>query len=105
MKNRNLAAALVALAYSSASFAQEHAAAPAGGGSGLIGLAVGLAIGLAVVGGALGQGKAISAAMDGIARNPTAQGKIFVPMIVGLALIESLVVFSFVVCQALLGKF
>ncbi len=56
-----------------------------------------LAIGLAAFGGALGQGKTAAAALDGIARNPAAQGKIFVPMIIGLALIESLVLYAFVI--------
>ena len=55
-----------------------------------------LALGLAAIGGALGQGRAISAALEGIARNPSAQDKIFTPMILGLAFIESLVIFTLV---------
>ena len=65
-------------------------------------LGAALAIGLAAFGGALGQGKTAAAALDGIARNPAAQGKIFVPMIIGLALIESLVLYAFVI--AFLGE-
>jgi F-type H+-transporting ATPase subunit c len=60
-------------------------------------LAAGLGIGIAAFGGALGQAKAAAAALDGIARNPSASGKIFVPMIISLALIESLVLYAFVV--------
>jgi F-type H+-transporting ATPase subunit c len=45
----------------------------------------------------LGQGKTAAAALEGIARNPNASGKIFVPMIIGLALIESLVIYAFVI--------
>ena len=60
-------------------------------------LGAALAIGLAAFGGALGQGKTAVAALEGIARNPSAQGKIFVPMIIGLALIESLVLYAFVI--------
>jgi F-type H+-transporting ATPase subunit c len=60
-------------------------------------IAAALAIGIAAFGGALGQGKAAAAALEGIARNPAAQGKIFVPMIIGLALIESLVLYAFVI--------
>jgi F-type H+-transporting ATPase subunit c len=60
-------------------------------------LGAGLGIGIAAFGGALGQGKAASAALEGIARNPAASGKIFVPMIIGLALIESLVIYAFLV--------
>jgi F-type H+-transporting ATPase subunit c len=55
------------------------------------------ALGLAVLGGAMGQAKTASAALEGIARNPAAQPKIFVPMIIGLALIESLVLYAFVI--------
>lgn len=106
MKKRNLVAALAALSYASAAFAQDHAAAAAtSGGGGYTGLAAGLAIGIAALGCGLAQGKAISAALDGIARNPTAYGKIFLPMILGLALIESLLIFAFVIALQLLGKF
>ena len=57
----------------------------------------GLAIGLAVLGGALGQGRAAAAALEGISRNPGAAARIQTPMILGLALIESLVLLAFVV--------
>ena len=60
------------------------------------GAAMAIALGLAAIGGALGQGKAISAALEGIARNPSAQDKIFTPMILGLAFIESLVIFTLI---------
>ena len=60
-------------------------------------LAAALAIGLAAFGGALGQAKTAAAALEAIGRNPAAQGKIFVPMIIGLALIESLVLYAFVI--------
>ena len=60
-------------------------------------LSAALAIAIAAFGGALGQGKTAAAALEGIARNPAAQGKIFVPMIIGLALIESLVLYAFVI--------
>ena len=60
-------------------------------------LAAALAIGIAAAGGAIGQGKTAAAALEGISRNPAAQPKIFVPMIIGLALIESLVLYAFVI--------
>lgn len=60
-------------------------------------LAAGLGIAIAAFGGALGQGKTAAAALEGIARNPAASGKLFVPMIIGLALIESLVIYAFLV--------
>ncbi|MGA3123385.1 MAG: ATP synthase F0 subunit C [Polyangiaceae bacterium] len=57
----------------------------------------GIAIGLAVLGGALGQGRAAAAALEGISRNPGASSRIQTPMILGLALIESLVLIGFVI--------
>ncbi len=67
-------------------------------------IAAGIGLGIAAFGGALGQGKGVAAALDGIARNPGASGKIFAPMIIGLALIESLVIYVFVVAMMLVGK-
>jgi F-type H+-transporting ATPase subunit c len=63
----------------------------------------GLAIGLAVLGGALGQGRAAAAALEGISRNPGASARIQTPMILGLALIESLVLIAFVIAFWLKG--
>lgn len=87
---------------SSTAFAQEAA----GGGSGSAAAALGaaIAIGLAVIGGGLGQGKAAAAALEGISRNPGAASRIQTPMILGLALIESLVLFAFLIAFQLQGK-
>lgn len=63
----------------------------------------GIAVGLGVLGGALGQGRAASAALEGISRNPGAAARIQTPMILGLALIESLVLLSFVIAILLRG--
>ena len=70
------------------------------------GLAIGagLAIGVAAFGGGLGQGRAVAAALEGIARNPSASDRIFTPMIIGLALIESLVIYGLVIAFILQGK-
>ena len=67
--------------------------------SNLVMLAAGVAIGLAALGGTMGQGKAAAAALEGIARNPEAQNKILIPLIIGMALIESLVVFAWVIAN------
>jgi F-type H+-transporting ATPase subunit c len=67
------------------------------------GAGAGFAIGLGVLGGALGQGKAAAAALEGISRNPGAAARIQTPMILGLALIESLVLLSFVIAFFLQG--
>jgi F-type H+-transporting ATPase subunit c len=93
----------VLLLASSAAFAADGTG---GGGTREMGLAIGagLAIGLAALGGGLGQGRAASAALEGIARNPQASGKIFTPMIIALALTESLVLLSWLIANALSGK-
>jgi F-type H+-transporting ATPase subunit c len=85
--------ATLILAFSSMAFADGGAVT----GDAYQSIGAALAIGLAAFGGALGQGKTAAAALEGIARNPAAQGKIFVPMIIGLALIESLVLYAFVI--------
>ena len=72
--------------------------------NGYIALAIGFGLGIAAFGGAMGQGRAATAALEGIARNPGASGKIFTPMILGLALIESLVIYSLLISFLLLGK-
>ncbi|MBN8547689.1 MAG: ATP synthase F0 subunit C [Deltaproteobacteria bacterium] len=73
-------------------------------GGGIFAIGAGVAIGLAALGGTLGQGKAISSALDSIGRNPAAQGKLFIPMLIGLAFVESLVIIAFVIAFQLVGK-
>jgi F-type H+-transporting ATPase subunit c len=67
-------------------------------------IGAGFAIGLGVLGGGLGQGRAAAAALEGISRNPGAAPRIQTPMILGLALIESLVLLSYVIAFFLQGK-
>ena len=93
---------LAAAVSSSTAFAQG--ADGADGSRGLIALSTALAIAVAAFGGALGQGKAAAAALDGIARNPQASGKIFTPLILSLALIESLVIYGWVIAFVLSGR-
>ena len=102
----SVGAALVTMLVAAAAFAQEAAggAAAFNDRDKWIGLAAGLGIGIAAFGGALGQGRAAAAALDGIARNPGASDKIFTPMILGLALIESLVIYSLIISFFLLSK-
>jgi F-type H+-transporting ATPase subunit c len=79
-------------------FAQEgEAGAADGGGVAWGALAAAFAIGVAAIGGALGQGKATSAAVSGMARNPGAAGNIRTTLIIGLALIESLVIYALLI--------
>ena len=65
-------------------------------------IAIGFAVPVAVISGALGQGKAVAAALEAIARQPEAAGKIQMAMIIGLALIESLVIYAFVIALIML---
>ena len=67
-------------------------------------VAAGFAIGIAALGGTMGQGRATAAALEGISRNPGAAARIQTPMILGLALIESLVLLSWVIAFFLQGK-
>jgi F-type H+-transporting ATPase subunit c len=105
MTKKNLALsswALTTLAASSA-FAQETGST-GGSASSAAALSAGIAIGLAVLGGGMGQGRAAAAALEGISRNPGAAPRIQTPMILGLALIESLVLFAFAIAFLLQQK-
>lgn len=65
-------------------------------------LGAGLAIGIAAHGTGMGQGTAVAKAVEGISRNPGAASKIMTPMIIGLAMIESLAIYALVVALILL---
>ncbi len=97
-------ATITTLAASPAFAAAEAAAANEFDLKGMLAIGAGAAIGLGVLGGTLAQGKAAAAAVEGISRNPGAASRIQTPMILGLALIESLVLFAFVVAFLLQGK-
>lgn len=104
-----LAGFATGLLWATASFAQEGASAVAATGQGFdkasaLAIASGLGIAIAAFGGALGQSKAAAATLEGIARNPGAAGKLLTPMIIALALIESLVIYALVIAFLLQGK-
>jgi F-type H+-transporting ATPase subunit c len=60
---------------------------------------VGAAIGMAIASGlcGLGQGKAVSSAVEAVARNPGASGTIQTLLVLGLAFIESLAIFTLLI--------
>ena len=60
-------------------------------------IAAAFVLGIAAAAGAIGQSRAIAAACEGIARNPSAAGPIRLAMIIGLALIESLVIYALLI--------
>ncbi|OYZ24603.1 MAG: hypothetical protein B7Y39_00025 [Bdellovibrio sp. 28-41-41] len=106
---KQLVTVLATVLASASVFAQEAAthttaaAATTGSDKGMLAIGAALCMGIAVLGGTLGQGKAAAAALEGIARNPAAQDKIFTPMLLSLALIESLVILGFLVAFVKIG--
>jgi len=92
--------AVVAVLMTAMTAVAQAPAAAANTGDGDVGLkaiAAGVGFAIAVFGGALGQSRIGAAACEGAARNPGAAAKIQTMMILGLALIESLVLFALVI--------
>lgn len=77
--------------------AEDGAAAGGGLAEGLKSLAAGLALGMAAFGAAFGQGRATAAAMESIGRNPNSADRIFTPLVLGLALMEALALYPWVI--------
>lgn len=101
MRRSLILAAVAVVGFPGWALAQE--ASPAAGWVGpfavvVAGFAMALASGLC----GLGQGRAIAAAVDAIARQPGAAARIQTAMIIGLALIESLAIYVLVVAIILL---
>jgi F-type H+-transporting ATPase subunit c len=71
--------------------------APAHSGTNWVAITSGFAMAFAAALAALGQGKVASAACEGLARNPAARPGIQIALFVGLAFIESLVLFTFLI--------
>lgn len=93
-----MGAMVLFLCLGSVAFAQDAAAAAATTGiDPMRYIAAGLSIGIAACGCGIGQGHAARGALEGIARNPAAYGKIFTPMIIAFALIESLAIYALLV--------
>ena len=97
-----LAVIVIALAIASPAMAQDHGAAPAGKNMFQY-LGAAFAIAFAAAFGALGQGRGLAAAVEAIGRNPGAVGPIRITMIIGLALIESLVIYALIIAFLILA--
>jgi F-type H+-transporting ATPase subunit c len=84
------------------------AAGTAGGGDSTAKVAIafsaGIAVAIAAFGAALGQGRVGAAAMESIGRNPNASEKLFLPLVLSLALLEALALYGFVIAILLQGK-
>lgn len=100
---------LFVLLFASLSMAAEAAAAAAGTvdytkaiivACSLIGASV--AIGLGAIGTGVGMGHGLSGATNAVGRNPEAQGKVLLTMMVGMAMIESLAIYALVVSLIIL---
>ena len=65
-------------------------------------LAAALAVAFGAIGPALGEGRAVAAAMDAIARQPEAAGILSRTLFVGLAMIETMAIYCFVVALLVL---
>lgn len=112
LKAAGLATFLAAIMFAPMALAQHEASAGAGAAVGQEGRYAGLfgyialgcvvGLGLAAGGGGIGMGNAVSGALNAMARNPGFYGRIFTNMLIGLALIESLVIYTLVVVLLLL---
>ncbi len=60
-------------------------------------IAAGFGVAIAAFGGAFGQGRIVSAACEGIARNPGAADNIRAAMLLGIVFVETLTLFTFAV--------
>jgi F-type H+-transporting ATPase subunit c len=65
-------------------------------------IAAGLAIGLGAIGPGIGIGIATMGAMQGISRNPDAEGPIRTTLILGAGLAEAVAIYAFVVALVLM---
>jgi F-type H+-transporting ATPase subunit c len=89
---------------SGAALAAESAA---GGGDSVkvaVAISAGVAVAIAGFGAALGQGRVGAAAMESIGRNPNAADKLFLPLVLTLALLEALALYGFVIAIILTGR-
>jgi len=94
MKSRFILVLAILITIAMPASAQEAGTTKSSGGFVLpVAFAIAIASGLC----GLAQGRAVAAAMEGIARNPSAGGAIQTAMILGLAFIESLALFTLII--------
>jgi F-type H+-transporting ATPase subunit c len=99
-------ALVLTLLSSGVAMAAADAAAGATDSSARVAIAfsAGLAVAIAAFGAALGQGRVGAAAMESIGRNPNASDRLFLPLVLSLALLEALALYGFVIAILLQGK-
>jgi F-type H+-transporting ATPase subunit c len=102
-----LSALLATLMTSDLALAAAEGAAAIGSDSqfkAAVAIAAGLAVAIAAFGAALGQGRVGATAMESIGRNPNAADRLFLPLLLSLALLEALALYGFVIAFLLQGK-
>ena len=99
-----IGAFIMTLMTSAVVMAAEGAAAGGENKAVAIAIAAGVAVAIAAFGAALGQGRVGAAAMESIGRNPNAADKLFLPLVLTLALLEALALYGFVIAIILTGK-
>lgn len=65
-------------------------------------LAAGIVMGIGAFGPGLGMGQATSGAANAVGRNPDAQGKVMLTMLVGMAMTESIAIYALVIALSIL---
>ena len=106
MRKKAIVMLVLVLAFALPALGQDQAGAGGGATGGVRWGVIGAAflLGLAASAGAIGQGKATSAAADGISRNPGAAKDIRGMTLLGLVLIESLVLYALLICFLIYGR-
>ncbi|MGH7827237.1 MAG: ATP synthase F0 subunit C [Candidatus Binatia bacterium] len=102
-----LSALFVTLVTSKIALGAAEGAAAAGADSqarAAIAISAGLAVAVAAFGAGLGQGRVGAAAMESIGRNPNAADRLFLPLVLALALLEALALYGFVIAILLQAK-
>ncbi|MGQ9631493.1 MAG: ATP synthase F0 subunit C [bacterium] len=112
MRAAVLLAIAVVVAFTGVVYAQEESAPGTPGGFDMsavvkaaIAVAAALGMAIAAFGVAGGESKVISAAIENIARQPEAAGRIQTVMIIGVGMLESLAIFTLVIALVLLFVF
>jgi F-type H+-transporting ATPase subunit c len=100
----SLSFAIIAITFamSPMAMAAEEAGNAMYGYASYVGLGCVVGLGIAAFGGSIAMGNAVNSALNGIARNPGTAGKITTTLLIGLALIESLVIYTLVIALILL---
>ena len=104
MLKKVLAVAAIVAILGMPAYAQDTKDTGKTASSSKLGMALGFGLAIAAFGGAISQSNAIAKAVDAVARQPEAGARIQGMMIIGLALIETLVIYMLLICFMWGGK-